>query len=113
SSAALVLPIVDSLRLAGPALVDLIPQIAVADTLCIVLLPLGIDPHHAPCAALGAAAVVMTGAVLFVALRAIENSGLRRRVQDVSEEREFAVELRVSLAAMFAMAALAVAVHVS
>ena len=113
SSAALVLPIVDSLRLEGPALVDLIPQIAVADTLCIVLLPLVIDPDHALRAALGAAAVVMTGAVLFVALRAIENSGLRRRVHDVSEEREFAVELRVSLAAMFAMAALAVAVHVS
>ena len=113
SSAALVLPIVDSLRLEGPALVDLIPQIAVADTVCIVLLPLVIDPDHALRAALGAAAVLVAGAVLFVVLRAIEDSGLRRRVHDVSEEREFAVELRVSLAAMFAMAALAVAVHVS
>jgi Kef-type K+ transport system membrane component KefB len=58
-------------------------------------------------------AVVVTGVVLFLVLRTIEESGIRRRVHHVSEEREFAVELRVSLTAMFAMAALAVAVHVS
>lgn len=113
SSAALVLPIVDSLRLVGPALVDLLPQVAVADTLCIVLLPLAIDPQHAVRAAIGAVAVLAGGAVLFVVLGAIERSGIRHRVHEVSEERGFAVELRVSLAAMFAMAALAVATHVS
>jgi Kef-type K+ transport system membrane component KefB len=113
SSAALVLPIVDSLRLEGPAAVDLLPQVAVADTLCIVLLPLAIDPDHALRAATGAVAVLAAGAVLFVVLRAVERSGVRQRVHDVSEERGFAVELRVSLAAMFAMAALAVATHVS
>jgi Kef-type K+ transport system membrane component KefB len=113
SSAALVLPVVDSLRLEGPALVDLLPQVAVADTVCIVLLPLVIDPGHALRAGLGALAVIGAGAALFVVLRAVETSGVRRRVHALSEEREFAVELRVSLAAMFAMAALAVAVHVS
>lgn len=113
SSAALVLPIVDSLRLEGPALVDLLPQVAVADTLCIVLLPLAIDPQHAARAAIGAVAVLAGGAVLFVVLGAIERSGIRHRVHEVSEERGFAVELRVSLVAMFAMAALAVATHVS
>jgi Kef-type K+ transport system membrane component KefB len=113
SSAALVLPIVDSLRLEGPALVDLLPQVAVADTVCIVLLPLAIDPDHALRAALGAAAVLVAGVLLYVVLRTVEDSGVRQRVHAVSEEREFAVELRVSLAAVFAMAALAVAVHVS
>jgi Kef-type K+ transport system membrane component KefB len=113
SSAALVLPVVDSLRLEGPAVIDLLPQVAVADTLCIVLLPLVIDPDHAVRAGMGAAAVVATGVVLFLVLRTIEESGIRRRVHQVSEDREFAVELRVSLAVMFAMAALAVAVHVS
>src|SRR5205085_54356 len=53
------------------------------------------------------------GVVLCVLLRRVERSGLRSRVHDVSEDREFAIELRVSLAAVFAMAALAVAVHVS
>jgi Kef-type K+ transport system membrane component KefB len=113
SSAALVLPIVDSLKLEGPSVIELLPQVAVADTLCIVLLPLVIDPDHALRAAVGALAVLAAGVVLFFVLRAVERSGVRKRVHNVSEERGFAVELRVSLAAMFAMAALAVATHVS
>jgi Kef-type K+ transport system membrane component KefB len=113
SSAALVLPIVDSLRLSGPNVVDLLPQVAIADTLCIVLLPLVIDIDHAARAAVGALVVIAAGVVLFLLLRWLERRGLRKDVHDVSEEREFAVELRVSLALVFAMAALAVAVHVS
>jgi Kef-type K+ transport system membrane component KefB len=113
SSAALVLPIVDSLGLGGPDLVDLLPQVAIADSLCIVLLPLVLDTDHVGRAAAGAAAVLVAGVVLFVLLRWLERSGLRNRVHDVSEDRAFAIELRVSLALVFAMAALAVAVHVS
>jgi Kef-type K+ transport system membrane component KefB len=113
SSAAIVLPAVGSLQLTGPDLVDLLPQVAIADSVCIVLLPLVIDSAHVGRAAVGAAAVIGAGVVLFLLLRWVEHSGVRVRVHDVSESREFAVELRVSLAAMFAMAALAVAVHVS
>jgi len=113
SSAALALPIIDSLDLTGPPVLDLLPQIAIADTVCIVLLPLVIDTHHALRAGLGAFAVLVTGSLLFLLLREVERSGMRRRVHQLSEERNFAIELRVSLAAMFAMAALAVAVHVS
>jgi Kef-type K+ transport system membrane component KefB len=113
SSAALVLPTVASLGLEGPPLVDLLPQVAVADAMCIVLLPLVIDPAHVGRAALGAAVVLVAGGVFFVVLREVERSGIRTRVHRVSEERQFAVELRFSLAALFALAALAVSVHVS
>jgi Kef-type K+ transport system membrane component KefB len=113
SSAAIVLPTVGSLGLTGRDLVDLLPQVAVADSLCIVLLPLVIDTDHVGRAAAGAAAVVASGVVLFFLLRYGERSGLRERVHVLSEEREFAVELRISLAAVFTMAALAVATHVS
>ncbi|HEX3931350.1 MAG TPA: cation:proton antiporter [Nocardioides sp.] len=113
SSAAIVLPAVDSLHLTGPDLVDLLPQVAVADSLCIVLLPLVIDTAHVERAALGALAVLAAGGVLYGVLRWVEDRGLRERVHTVSEDRRFAVELRVSLALVFAMAALAVAVHVS
>jgi Kef-type K+ transport system membrane component KefB len=113
SSAALVLPIVSSLDLDGPALVDLLPQVALADAMCIVLLPLVIDPAHVDRAALGAAVVLIAGGVFFLVLREVERSGVRERVHRVSEDRQFAVELRVSLAALFALAALAVSVHVS
>ncbi len=113
SSAALVLPIVDSLELGGRDVVELLPQVATADAACIVLLPLVIDPHHVARASLGAAVVLVAGGVLFLALRAVERSGVRKRVHGVSEERQFAVELRISLTALFAMAALAIAMHVS
>jgi Kef-type K+ transport system membrane component KefB len=113
SSAAIVLPTVGSLGLTGPDLVDLLPQVAIADSLCIVLLPLVIDSTHVVRAGVGAVAVIAAGVVLFLLLRWVEHSGVRVRVHDVSEDREFAVELRVSLAAVFAMAALAVGVHVS
>src|SRR5664279_2743723 len=55
SSSALVLPIVDSLHLSGVSVLQLLPQVAIADTVCIVALPLAIDPRHAGRAALGAA----------------------------------------------------------
>ncbi|MGX7679655.1 cation:proton antiporter [Jatrophihabitans sp. DSM 45814] len=113
SSAALILPIVDSLSLKGTAVLELMPQVAISDAACIVALPLVIDQRHAGRAALGALSVITAAAILFVVLRWLENSGWRRRVHRVSEERRFAVELRVSLAALFALAALAVSTHVS
>lgn len=113
SSAALILPIVDSLGLGGPHVLGLLPQIAVADSACIVALPLAIDPHHALRAAGGAAAVVAVAAVMFLILRTLERRGVRQRVHDVSEDRLFALELRVQLILLFALAALAIRFHVS
>jgi Kef-type K+ transport system membrane component KefB len=113
SSAALVLPIVEALRLDGAPVVALLPQVAIADTLCIVALPLVIDAHHAARAALGAAAVIACTAVLFVVLRYFERSGALKRVHGISERRKFALELRINLVILFALAALAVATHVS
>jgi Kef-type K+ transport system membrane component KefB len=113
SSAALVLPIVGSLRLGGEPVLELLAQVAIADTACIVALPLAIDPGHAGRAALGAATVLSCAAALFVILRRVERNGLRKRVHRISEERGFALELRVNLGILFALAALAQRTHVS
>ncbi|HEY3872618.1 MAG TPA: cation:proton antiporter [Actinocrinis sp.] len=113
SSAALILPIVDGARLGGPAVLSLLPQVAIADTACIVAVPLVVEPAHAVRAALGALAVIGCAAVFYLALRRVESSGLRRRVHRLSEQREFALELRFSLAVLFALAALATETHVS
>lgn len=113
SSAALILPVVDSLRLGGPQVVGMLPQVAIADSACIVALPLAIDPAHALRAAAGAAAVIAAAVVVWLLLRQAERSGVRRRVHNVSEARLFAVELRVQLVVLAALAALAVATHVS
>ncbi|ABK03271.1 transporter, CPA2 family [Arthrobacter sp. FB24] len=113
SSAALVLPIVDSLRLRGPKVLTTTAQVAVADIACIVALPLAVDPPNAPRAAVGATAVAACAAVLFFVLRWLERSGTRGRVHDLSEDRKFALELRIQLVLLFALSGLAVAGHVS
>jgi Kef-type K+ transport system membrane component KefB len=113
SSAALILPIIDSLHLGGPSVLQLLPQVAVADTACIVALPLVIQPAKAGRAALGALAVIACAAALFVILRQSERSGARVRLHKISEKRQFALELRIQLAILFSLAALATLTHVS
>jgi Kef-type K+ transport system membrane component KefB len=113
SSAALVLPIVDSLKLSGAPVLQLLPQVAIADTVCIVALPLAIDPKHAARAALGSTAVLACAVVAYFLLAYFERTGLRRRLHNLSERRGFALELRISLIALCALAALAVKTHVS
>jgi Kef-type K+ transport system membrane component KefB len=113
SSAALALPVIDGLRLSGPPVLSVTAQIAVADTACIVLLPLVIDPGRAPRAALGALAIAACAAVLFILLRWANDRGWRKRLHRYSERHGFALELRVSLALLFGLAAVAISTHVS
>jgi Kef-type K+ transport system membrane component KefB len=113
SSAALILPIIDALHLSGEPILQLLPQVAVADAACIVALPLAIDPARAGRAALGAVAVVACAVVLFLALRAAQQRGWRQRAHRLSERRKFALELRINLAILFGLAAVAQAAGVS
>jgi len=113
SSAALILPIIDSLELGGTHVLQLLPQVAIADAACIVALPLAIDPPHAGRAALGALAVILSGLAVFAILLLLERKGFRRRFHLLSEERHFALELRTSLMILFSLAAVATRSHVS
>jgi hypothetical protein len=51
--------------------------------------------------------------LLFLVLRAGDRSSLRKRLHKYSEKHRFALELRISLIALFSLSALAVATHVS
>lgn len=113
SSAALVLPVIDSLGLGGPSVLPLLPQIAIADTICIVALPLAIDPPHAVRASLGAVLVLVAAVVLYLALASAERSGRRIRLHRLSDRRKWALELRFILVALFGLAAIAERGHVS
>ncbi|MBL1073145.1 cation:proton antiporter [Nocardia sp. 2] len=113
SSAALVLPIIDGQGLSGKSVLQLTAQVAIADTACVVALPLVIDPGNAARAALGAVAVTAAAAGLYFVLHYLNSSGLRQRAHRISEERNFALELRISLALLFALVALATTTHVS
>jgi Kef-type K+ transport system membrane component KefB len=113
SSAALILPIIDSLDLHSEQVLQMLPQVGVADAVCIVALPLAIDPLHAGRAGLGALSVLLAGATLFGVLFLLERKGYRHRLHRVSEDRHFALELRISLVILFSLAAIAGHSHVS
>lgn len=113
SSASLVMPALSGVPTDRPAMVRLLPQLAVADAACIVALPLAVDPAHAPRAVVGSLAVIGGALVLFLVLRWLVRSGEQRRVHRVSKINDLAIELRLSLAALFALAALATTMHVS
>ena len=114
SSAALILPMLDSLGLAGtPAVLDLLPQIAIADAASIVALPLVIQQSRAARAAVGSIVVIAAALVVFVVLGVAERRGWRLRMHHLSEQRRFALELRISLLVLFALAAVAVRAKVS
>ena len=113
SSAAVVMPVVTSLGLSGPVPARLIPQVAIADAACIVALPLVLEPGHAGRAALGALLVIACAAAVFVLLRLADRRGWLPRWHDKSKDRDFALELRVSLLILLLLAALAQTVQVS
>ncbi|WP_236796124.1 cation:proton antiporter [Amycolatopsis sp. GM8] len=113
SSAALVMPVIDEARLDTPPVLATIVQVAIADTVCIVALPLAEDPARAARAALGALAVIAAGGVFFLLLHWLHARGLVDRAHKLSKARNFGLELRVALIVLFGLAGLAEAVGVS
>ncbi|HET7724827.1 MAG TPA: cation:proton antiporter [Propionibacteriaceae bacterium] len=113
SSAALVLPAVDQLGLGGDQLLPTLAQVAVADTACIVALPLAMDWQNAPRAGLGAALIALLAVAIALALRWADETDRWDRLRDTSKEHHLALELRISLVVLFGLAAVAAVMHVS
>lgn len=113
SSAAIVLPTVDGEQLGGPRVLGMLAQVAIADTACIVALPLVIDPANAGPAALGALIIAIGAAAFYLVMRTLDRRGRLRQFHEFSENRHFALELRVTLVVLFGLAAVATTTHVS
>lgn len=113
SSAALVMPVIDEAKLGAPPVLTTIVHVTLADTACIVLLPLAEQPERAGKAALGVLAVLAAGALILVLMRAAAARGLLLRMRKLSRHRNFGLELRVQLITVFALAGLAQRVGVS
>ena len=112
SSAALVLPMLQSLSVRADSAAQLVAQIAIADVACIVALPLVLQPQRVLLVALGGIGIAVAGLLLVILLRRVGQHRLRR-LHAVSESRQFALELRVSLLALFGLAGIAQFTHVS
>jgi len=113
SSAALALPVIQSLGLTGPPVLSVTAQIAIADAASIVLLPLVINPAIAPRAAVGVLAIAACAVLLYFFLRYEAKRGWLKRMHKYSHRRHLALELRISLIVLFGLAALAKSTHVS
>lgn len=113
SSAALIMPVIDEAKLDAPPVLATIVHVAIADTACIVLLPLAEQPQRAGRAALGVLAVLGAGALLLLVTRAVARRGLLTRMRKVSRRMHFGLELRVQLITVFALAGLAQRLGVS
>lgn len=113
SSAALVLPVMDEAGLTGNRALLLLGQVAVADTACIVMLPLAEEPSRAAHAAAGAGWVVLAAAGFGAAIYAGRRSGFFDRLRQRSVASNFGLELRLNLIVVFSLAGLAQHVGVS
>jgi Kef-type K+ transport system membrane component KefB len=113
SSAALIMPVIDEKGLNTSAAITTIVHVAIADTACIVLLPLAEDPARAGQAGLGALAVIAVGAVWFAVARWLRARGVIDRAHKLSKRQHFGLELRMALISVFGLAGLAQLVGVS
>lgn len=113
SSASLVLPSLAGADLTRPKALQFLVQLALADAACIVFVPLAINPTQAGRAAMGAAAVLGAGAACAVILLVAGANGRAARLHRYSERKLLAIELRITLVVLFALAAIAAASGVS
>ncbi len=113
SSAALVMPVIKGARLKGDAVLATVVQVAIADTVCIVALPLAEDPGRAGRAALAALAIVAAGAVVVVVMSSLARAGVLPRLRALSKKHHFGLELRWNLIILFGLAGLAQTLGVS
>lgn len=113
SSAALVLPAMRQVGLAGPEVTATMAQVALTDTVSMVLLPLVLDPGRAGRMLAGAALIAGCAAALVIGLRWLARRGMLRAEHRVSHHEGLALELRVTLVILFALAAIAAQTAVS
>jgi Kef-type K+ transport system membrane component KefB len=107
SSSAVVMPILHERGLTGGEMLLAIAWIALVDIATIVALPLALEPSRALRIAVGGIVVSAAAIGIFFVLRAIRRHPVVRTLRDDSRNREWALDLRLSLLALFGLSALA------
>jgi Kef-type K+ transport system membrane component KefB len=107
-SAAILTPVLTERRLLGdPRGLAVLAQVVVADVVSIVAVPLVLEQHRAVRAAGGSLLVAAAILIVFCVPRLIGDRGLVHRLRRLSKRRGWALDLRVSLLVLFALAWLA------
>ena len=107
SSAAVALPVIDESGLSGPSVLAAMAWITIADVLATLAVPLAIRPSHAAHAALGALIVAAAVAAVFLVAHRLRGSREIQRIRKEGKRRGWAIDLRVALIILVALAYLA------
>jgi Kef-type K+ transport system membrane component KefB len=107
SSSAVVMPIVQERGLTGDTMLLATAWIAIVDIASIVALPLALIPSKAVRIAGGGVLVTVAAIVIFGIVHAARNEPAVIALRTDSRKRGWALDLRLSLAALFGLAALA------
>jgi Kef-type K+ transport system membrane component KefB len=106
-SAAVLLPAFEEAKIEGPAALRVMAQVAIADILTIVSIPIVLQPGRAGHAVLGGLLVAAAAALTWALARILAGHPWAHRVRHLSKTRHWALDLRVSLLFLFVLAWLA------
>lgn len=107
SSAAIALPILGERGLDGGDSLALIAQITIADIAAVIAVPFVLQPERAGHVILGSLAVLAATLAFFGLLRLLYRVDAFRSLRAQSKEKGWALDLRIDLAALLGLAALA------
>ena len=103
-SAAVVLPTLQERRLDGPEALVVIAQVTVADVAAILAVPLVLQPSRAGNAAVGGLLIAGCALIVFFVARSLRPRPWVHRLRKRSKRRGWALDLRLALAVLFALA---------
>ena len=103
-SAAIVLPVIQERRLEGPAVLTVIAQVTVADIAATIAIPFVLRPGKAASVATGSALIIGALLAMFVVGRAARGFPPVHAFRRQGKRRRWAIDLRLSLLALFFLA---------
>ena len=103
-SAAVLLPALQETGIEGPDVMIVMAQVTLADVITILSAPIVLQPARVGHAALGAALVACAVLALLGVARLLAAAGWVRHVRHLSKRRNWALDLRLSLLALFVLA---------
>jgi Kef-type K+ transport system membrane component KefB len=103
-SAAVLLPAIEETGLAGAEVLTVMAQVTLADIITILSVPIVLAPARVGHAALGGVLVAAAAVLLFVLARLLSPREWVHRVRRRSKQRSWALDLRLSLLVLFALA---------
>ena len=107
SSAAVLMPIVHEQKLEGKTVLLTTTWVALADAVTIVALPLAMNTGNTLHVAIGGLLVMAVAVVSFFALSRARNTRLMQHYRQMSKDRVWALDLRISLALLLGLCWLA------